>query len=98
MISAYDKWLTTEPDNGFVKWKDSVWSLIGEDEISMDDYENNEQFFDDGIMKLSLIGSNGFCTPEFAASVLKMRFRFLKNNPDCKTWDQVQEKINKFGY
>lgn len=97
MISAYDKWLTTEPDNGFDHWTNEVWKLISEDEISSKDYEENEVFFDDGLLALSEIRTTShrgnFVSPQFAALSIKLSFRILKRNPDCKTYKDVRMKM-----
>lgn len=96
--ASLDAWITREPDNGYQEWYEKVFDLIPETEISGDEYDQNEQFFDDGMQKLSQAGSHGFVNTQFAADVIKRRFRVLKENPDLKTWEDVQTFVNKRSY
>lgn len=91
---ALDRYLTTEPDNGYTSWLEDVWDRIPEDIISAEEYDKNEKFFDDGAQKLALSGKNGFVKAQFAADVIINRFRLFKNNPNFKTWADVQNYLN----
>jgi len=93
--TSLDKYLTTEPDNGFQHWSELVLDLIPETTISADEWDKNEDFFFDGLDKLAQSGKDGFPVPDFAADVLISRFYLLKNNPHLKTWEEVQQFVNK---
>lgn len=82
---ALDKYLTTEPDNGFHAWLDDVWKHIPESEISGDEYDKYEEFFDDITYRMcigtrTLRKHSGFVNPEFFAMMLMRRFRIMKFN------------------
>ena len=79
---ALDKYLTTEPDNGYQNTLEKIWDKIPETEISADDYEKYERFFDDLALKLSTAGTSdsGFPTIDFCSEVFISRFRKLKKH------------------
>lgn len=91
---ALDRYLTTEPDNGYQDWLEQVWDNIPEDKISGDEMEANQQFFDDGANQLALAGKDGFPCVKFTAEVFVSRFNHLKKNPHLKTWKEVQDFAN----
>lgn len=76
---ALDRYLTTEPDNGYISWLDKIWELIPQSTISADEYDKYEDFFDALAQKLSTAGRDGFVDPEFAAKVIIRRFNSLKS-------------------
>lgn len=92
--AALDKYLTTEPDNGYNDWLELVWDNIPEDKISGDEMEDNQQFFDDGAQQVSMHGKNGFPCFKFTAELFIKRFQCLKSNPHLKTWKEVQDYSN----
>lgn len=75
---ALDRYLTTEPDNGYQNWLEKVWDKIPESEISSDDYIKYERFFDDLAIKLSNAGRDGFPAVGFSSDVFLNRFRNIK--------------------
>lgn len=103
---ALDRYLTTEPDNGYQTWLEKVWDKIPESEISSDDYEKYERFFDDLAEKLSNAGRDGFPTVDFSKDVFMNRFRNIKrktanikNNlvlPSSMT--RLLTELNKLGH
>lgn len=103
---ALDRYLTTEPDNGYQNWLEKVWDNIPESEISYDDYEKYERFFDDLAEKLSCAGRYGFPTVDFSKDVFMNRFRNIKrktanikNNlvlPSSMT--RLLTELNKLGH
>jgi hypothetical protein len=85
-----DRYITSEPNNGFNEWYEKVFDTIPESEISAEEYDRYQDFFDDGMNKLALAGSDGFPTISFAAEVITRRFKILKENPELETWESVQ--------
>lgn len=96
--SSLDRYLTQEPDTKYQEWLEKVWDLIPDSEISGDDRDANEQFFEDGEDLIAQAGDGGFPTPDFAAAVLIRRFKTLKESPECKTWFDVAEKVKERGH
>jgi hypothetical protein len=84
---SLDRWLTTEPDNGYHDWVEQVFDNITPEELPDEDYNGNEAFFDAGLLQMS---RNNFPSPIFCAKVLVRRFGILKANPHLKTWEEVQ--------
>lgn len=98
---SIDRYLTTEPDNGYTDWIEAVWDIIPENIISGDDRDSNEAFFSYWEDKLSTAGRDGFVIPQFAAEAIMMRFRFLSSlkqngwqmeSPDC--WTKGDKKLS----
>jgi hypothetical protein len=89
--ASLDRYITTEPDNGYQQWYEKVFDLIPEDKISPDQYDKYMDFFDDGMNELALAGANGgFPDPQFAADVVVSRFKYLLSHTDVKTWAEIQ--------
>ncbi len=83
---SLDRYLTTEPNNGYHDWVEEIFDKIPESEISGDDYNKYESIFDDMLNEASLQGANGgFITTDFMATVLIRRCKVLKANPQIKT-------------
>lgn len=88
-MQGMDKYLTTEPDNGYEKWCNEVWELVSKGneakgfeipQQDVDDYWDN--FFEPLTLKLSVSGTrpSGGCTPDFAALVIMRRWHTFKQN------------------
>lgn len=77
---ALDRFLTTEPDNGYISFIEKIWAAISEDEISGEEYDKYEDFFSYWENKLSMSGTNpnGFPSLSFCIDCIKMRYRRLK--------------------
>jgi hypothetical protein len=97
--SALDRYITQGPDTKYQEWLERVWDLIPDTEITADEYEKNEEFFDDGADLIAQAGAHGeFPEPKFAAEVLIKRFKVLKEDDTCKTWLDVAEKVKTRGH
>ncbi len=77
-IQGLDKYLTTEPDNGYIRSIEKIWECITEEEISGDEYNKYDYFFSFWEIKLSTSGTHGFPKLDFCVQVIKRRYRFLK--------------------
>lgn len=98
---ALDRYLTASPDTKYQDWYERVFDGIPEDEISGNEYDQYEAFFDEGMDKMASQywqTKDGFPPLQFTRDVVIRRFRTLKENPHLKTWDEVQKLINKRGY
>lgn len=87
-MEGLDKYLTTPFDNGYQLWCDTVWTLVGDIEVTLippptqdeiNDYWDN--FFEPLTIKLSTCGTlpSGGCAPSFAATVICSRWRILNS-------------------
>lgn len=82
-MKGLDRFLTTEPDNGYDKWIEEVWQLVSTQENCPTEEEVNDywsKFFEPLTRKLSVSGTlpSGGCAPSFAALVICRRWRQLK--------------------
>ena len=78
---ALDRYLTTEPDNGYDNWLEKLWDEIPKTEISDDEYQKYERYFDDVADKLSKCGEGGELPDyKFCAKIITLRFKDLKTN------------------
>lgn len=81
---ALDRFLTTEPDNGYIAFIEKIWGFIPEEEISGDEYNKYEDFFCFWENKLSTSGvrtrqnPTGFPAFPFCVELIKRRYRMLK--------------------
>lgn len=81
---ALDRFLTTEPDNGYTAFIEKIWQAIPEEEISGDDYDKHDTFFSYWENKLSTSGittrenPTGFPILNFCVNAIKRRYRMLK--------------------
>ena len=75
--TSLDRYLTSEPDNGYHVWLEKVWDNIPETEISPDEYVQRESFFDE----LALTLTKGLLpSVKFATDVIIRRFKAYKEN------------------
>lgn len=74
---ALDRYLTTEPDNGYDSWIERVMESIQTSEISEDDInEYWDKFFDPLFIKLSTSGHDGaFPTVNFASASVYLAWK-----------------------
>ena len=92
--NALDRYLTTEPDNGFNEWCELVWDNISDTEITANEVDRFQQFFDDAHEELSTKGSgDGFINPAFSADVIKRTFKVFKKWPHLQTYSQTRAYI-----
>lgn len=78
---ALDRYLTTEPDNGYQNWLEKVWDKIPESEISIEEYDKYERFFNDLSEKLgNSVSEDNHPTIEISSAAFIRRFNALKEN------------------
>lgn len=70
-----DKYLTSEPNNGYHIWLERVWDSITDEQIP--DRDAYESFFEYWENKLAIAGRNGFVNVEFSAHSLRSRYKFM---------------------
>lgn len=75
--AALDRFLTTEPDNGYMKWLEKVWDSIPESVIPSEAYYKHEKFFEFWELKLSMAGGGPYPRIKFCADVLIRRYKML---------------------
>lgn len=81
-MPGLDRYITTEPNNGYEKWCNEVWEIITKEYHipgwEVDDYW--DKFFEPLTLKLSVSGTrpDGGVAPTFAALVIDRRWREFK--------------------